>query len=137
MACYFTLESGGHLTLENNTGGLLLEVCNDGVQVLGGGIKDHYYDRVRQALKERDEAERKLADNKKSQREAQKRLEEEERKLLEERRLSAEETAMMLKLEHELLTLEQERLFLISMVEFWAREEDDLLVILYSLQFIV
>ena len=101
----------------------------------GGGYYDGYWDRVKEALhdKEKRRIELQMMERKLSEEKEVLRLKEE--KFLQDRVMSVVEAQELQLLEARIAQLTQMQAILIEQIRFIMREEDDLIVLLYSMPF--
>ena len=133
MVCFLQLQNGDHLNLNAQSGSLLLNVCNDNVNVLGG---DPYsYERTKRAFdRQRQERERLEREKQNSERLAREKQLEIER--IESKRLSDLSDqflqAQLIKLLKENEAIKNAILLIEQRLRFMAMDEEDVMIILMS-----
>ena len=140
MTCYLALQQGGHLAKNDASGFLLLNVCVDGplIPPLFGGPGDTYWDRLRHALDEearvKREIEAETAKLKQKQLELEQRKQEELRLVQED--LLDQQYAQYAELAAAYMQELIDRALAIELqIKRFRQEEDDIIVLLYSMPF--
>lgn len=103
----------------------------DGTGIVYGG--GGYWERVRQAVREREEAERRLAENRRLEDEKRLELEKKEAELLRKRQLDIQAAWLEKEIQAintELLLIEQQNILIRAMIAFWLQDEEDAYIIL-------
>jgi len=136
MACLLQLQQGGYLAKQDNAGFLLLNVCDD---IQGGGGKAPGYKPVhvqRYEWQMEQKALRDQQDKLEKQREAKERqieaLEEKRKKDLADQKAQQKLIALMA----EAYRIEQEEIAILARLRFLMQQEEDILILLYSLPFV-